>query len=259
MKAIKLLLIFILPLLFSCSNYINKMYRDLDQEQARKSPRRVDQFNRYRNPQINPQGFTQVGKRPLGFQRAQSARRQDPYRPPQTRRSYRPQQEVKKRYTSNDLLDAGRNTSSLWAGKGKGKHLFTEQEEKKHGDIILINIQKALKNDVTLELKRAFPEMPTAKKKDEKDKDKAKKDDKAKEAVASKETESSDKVYDRVSSVVIEEINEDHLLVRGQKSVLFKNRKRLVEIQGLISRRDITDEDTINSDNILETSVHILR
>ncbi|OUR92854.1 hypothetical protein A9Q84_20285 [Halobacteriovorax marinus] len=257
MKAIKLLLIFLLPLLFSCSNYINKMYRDLDKDQGRKSPARQDQFNRYRNPQLNPQGHTRVGSKPLNYQRNAYMNSQNRNRLPQTRRSYRPQQQVKKRYTSNDLLDTGRNTSSLWAGKGKGKHLFTEQEEKKHGDIILINVQKALKNDMTLELKRAFPTMARAKKKDNKEADK--KDDKAKEDVAKKETGTTDKVYDRVSSVVIEEINQDHLLIRGQKSVLFKNRKRLVEIQALISRRDITDEDTVNSDNILETSVHVLR
>ncbi|WP_127715668.1 flagellar basal body L-ring protein FlgH [Halobacteriovorax sp. HLS] len=251
MKFTKLLIIISTSLLFSCSNYINKMYNDLDRDQVRRNPPRQDQFQRFRNPTAQNNYHNQLS-RPVA-----NNYQNDRNRPPQVRRNYKPQSSIKKRYTADDLTDTSRNDSSLWAGKGRQKHLFTAQKDKKHGDIILVNVKKTLKNDMTLELKKAFPDYPKVAKAPEKDEKKEQSaqpenDDQAK-------SEKEGKVYDRISSVVIEEINEGHLLLRGQKSVLFKKRKRLVEIQALVSRRDITDSDTIDSDKMLETSVHILR
>ena len=252
MKFTKILIILSTSLLFSCSNYINKMYNDLDKDQVRRNPPRQDQFQRFRNPTAQSNYHNQLN-RPMN-----NAYQANPNRPPQVRRNYRPQTSVKKRYTADDLTDSSRNDSSLWAGKGRQKHLFTAQKDKKHGDIILVNVKKGLKNDMTLELKKAFPDYPKVAKAPDKD---AKKEDTPKEENADEanKNDNEGKVYDRVSSVVIEEINEGHLLLRGQKSVLFKKRKRLVEIQALVSRRDISDSDTIDSDKMLETSVHILR
>jgi flagellar basal body L-ring protein FlgH len=227
------------------------MYRDLDKDQAKRNPQQVDQFQRFRNPTPQNAYHNQMNRPPGQNGYSQRVSNQ----PPQVRRNYRPQNSVKKRYTAADLTDNSQNDSSLWAGKGRQKHLFTAQKDKKHGDIILINVKKDLKNDVTLELKKAFPDFPKAVAKT--DETEEKKTEPAEEAAKPQEDET--KVYDRVSSVVIEEINDDHLLIRGQKSVLFKKRKRLVEIQALVSRRDITDLDTIDSDSMLETSVHILR
>ena len=69
----------------------------------------------------------------------------------------------------------------------------------------------------------------------------------------------TNRVYDRISSVVIEEIDEHHLLIRGRKDVLYKNRKRLIELQALIPKRDLNDNNTINSDSILEQTITVLR
>lgn len=230
------------------------MYNDLDQDQARRQPPQVDKFQRFRNPTPQTAYHNQMNRPPSRNGYSNRGGNQ----PPQVRRDYRPQSSVKKRYTAADLTDNTKNDSSLWAGKGRQKHLFTAQKDKKHGDIVLVNVKKALKNDITLELKKAFPDYPSYAKKTDSKED-AKPEAKAEEAEEAKPKEDETKVYDRVSSVVIEEINDDHLLVRGQKSVLFKKRKRLVEIQALVSRRDISDTDTIDSDNMLETSVHILR
>ncbi len=48
-------------------------------------------------------------------------------------------------------------------------------------------------------------------------------------------------------------------LIKGRKNVLFKNRKRMVEVQALVSRKDIGDNDVINSDAILESNVSVVR
>ena len=67
------------------------------------------------------------------------------------------------------------------------------------------------------------------------------------------------KVHDKISTQVIESVNKDYLLVRGRKEVLFKDAKRYVEIQALVSRKDITDNDTVKSDRILEPKIRVLR
>ncbi len=255
MKYYKLLLILSTALLFSCSNYINKMYSDLDRQEQINNQAPTNNFDRYRNPPSTYRKASDVG-------RVATAAQGQPYynqnNPPPVRRNYRPKQNLRKRYKADDLLDNSSNRASLWAGKGKDRHLFTVLKEKRNGDIVLINVQKVLKNDITLELKRAFPDIPKPTSTD--DKKDGEENKKNEEVADNTEKEmSGNKIYDRVSSVIVEEINEDHLLLRGQKSVLFKQRKRLVEVQALVSRRDITDEDTVNSDNILESSVHILR
>ena len=68
-----------------------------------------------------------------------------------------------------------------------------------------------------------------------------------------------EKIYDRISSVVIEEINRDHFLLKGRKSLIYQDQKRLIEIQSLVSKNDITENGTINSDRIVESNVAVIR
>jgi flagellar basal body L-ring protein FlgH len=119
-----------------------------------------------------------------------------------------------------------------------------------------------------MELKKAFPDNPyeTHASTDSKDA-KDTKDAKPPEAKAVADTKSpagkedglAPDSHDKISSVVVEEINREHLLIKGRKNVLFKNRKRMVEVQALVSRKDIGDDDTISSDVILETNVVVVK
>ena len=68
-----------------------------------------------------------------------------------------------------------------------------------------------------------------------------------------------DDTVGQLSSVVTEEINNSYVIVRGRKEVLFRKRKRLIEIQGLIARKDVSPDDKITSDNFLESSIKIIR
>jgi len=250
-------LIFLIPFLFlintSCSNYVSKMHAELDREQAaldKKRKKKPDTFAQFRK------------KRPrrMDRRRRNSFKRPD-YRVstanqsnvmPSIKRQYRPESYVKRRYKASDLTD-NQHDGSLWSGQGNDNYLFTQNKKKRNGDIILINVYKKLKSEITMELARSTPKPPAPKKDD------AKKDATAAAPEKPKEETTSGKVKDRISSVIIEEINKDHILLRGQKYLLYKNRKRLVEVQALVARRDISDDDAVNSDNILESSVHVIR
>lgn len=252
MKQLRGLLIISFCLLCtSCANYISQMHREFDRADGEPAPVARDKFALYR------QGSKNNGPAPM----LNSAN--NPYIAPNIKRQYEPQDQPKKRFKANDLSDNS-NDGSLWSGaEGKNNFLFTENKDKSNGDIILLKVAGKLKNEITAELKRAFPS-PIEKKKDEGDKKEAAPGKEPASAKNDSEEDSDvdasgDKIYDRVSSVVVEEINQDHLLLRGRKNVLYKNRKRVVEIQALVSRRDILDDDTIHSNKILESQVSVLR
>lgn len=252
------LALLVLPFLFiSCSNYVSKWHNQIDREMAlsnnkyKLGPKNNDNVNLYRRNLPASKRFSQqkaISQSKDKMHSTQFTRNLNP----NVKRQYTPENRVRVR--ANDLTDNG-NEGSLWVGAGQENYLFSRNNSKKSGDIVVIEVQNKLKTDITLELSRAFPEM------------KKKKKDGTPEAAAEKPEEEKEaandtggtKIYDRISSVVIEEINSDHLLLRGRKDVLFKKKKRLVEVQALIARRDVTDSDSVPSSRIIETSVAVLR
>lgn len=252
----KCILLISLMFLTSCASYINRVHKQLDREemkQQRYAPRGAYRNSKNSNFDLYRQGGRKfvTDKRRKRISSSNSR-----YAPPSTKRLYRPAEAVKKRYTAKDLTDNG-NNASLWAQDDN--QLFQKLEQKRNGDIILIEVAGRLKNEITMELKRAFPD--PAKRKKKKDAKKGASEEEKNETAAASPAEApaGNKVHDKISSVVIEEINNDHLLLRGRKHLLYKNRKRLIEIQALVSRKDISDDDSIVSDNILESTVNVLR
>lgn len=254
MKVSHLLLLIAVVNFASCASYIDRMHQELDAQEGVQTAYNPDNFEHFRSP-------NQMAQQNAHPNFAAPAPRQMPrttHMEPMVKRNYRPIEEVKKRYNADDLTDS-QNDASLWAGAGKNNFLFGTVEDKRNGDIVLIQVAGRLKNEITLELKRAFPESiapkpaadgaatPPA-------------DAPAGPAPASADAaKPAEDVYDRISSVIVEHINTDHLLLRGRKHVLYKDHKRLIEVQALVARRDISGDDTVNSDKILETSIVVLR
>lgn len=256
MKLTTLILLSSLTLLTSCSSLIDSIYRDLDRQDRANVDEDADaypdQFDQYRK---NTKRKSSAVYNKPGRDRGEVSTNTQKMVNPDVKRQYQDEKVALKRVTSNDLTDTG-NDGSLWGGGDPNAFLFSTSKNKSSGDIIQINILNKLKNEITLELKRAFPENPY--------------EGKGKEggappapAVASAPAAASaadaGAEQDRISSVVVEEINREHLLIKGRKNVLFKNRKRMVEVQALVSRKDITDDDTVNSDAILESNISVVR
>lgn len=252
MKLKSLFLILSALVLNSCANYISQMHSEFDRADGI-TPQKVEQdkFSMYRR---------QKAMRPRPNPRKMVNSSSNPYVVPAVKRNYK---DENKRYKAKDLADS-QGDGSLWSGvEGRNKFLFTENDEKSHGDIILIKVAGKLKNEITAELKRAFPS-PIKNEKDGEKQEEGKEASKAPASTAAtpeeqKVDDTTDKIYDKISSVVVEEINEDHLLLRGRKNVLYKNRKRVVEVQALVARRDILDDDTVNSNRVIENQVMVVR
>ena len=249
----------ILPLLIilsfvSCSNYVNNLHRQIDREEKiargdtdhgmrnHYAPYK-SRFNRAddKRPVTDPRTFS-MGD---GGSSAQ-------LKPP-VKREYHPQ-----RYKADDFVDSD-SGGSLWANQGSTSSLFTYQNDKHTGDMVIINVLENLRNQISAELKRMFPDRP--KKPSEMAKGEAKSPAGQAPAANSpaREEEMDMKIYDKISGTVMEEISKDYILLRGRKDVIFKKEKKSIEVQGLVSRKDIMENDYVNSDRLLDSRVFILR
>jgi flagellar basal body L-ring protein FlgH len=157
----------------------------------------------------------------------------------------------KQRYQASDLVD-NQSDGSLWSGKNSESFLFVNNTLKRQGDIVIIEVKKQLKEKIQSELKRAFPDQ------------KAKKTKKAEETPAPEAAntntqENPEKVYDKISTTVIEQMSQDYLLVRGRKEIMYKKFKRYFEIQAIVSQKDITSRDAVPSVKLLEPRINVLR
>lgn len=246
MKAIPL---FLLLALVSCANYVNQVHRQIDREERQATKGDDLEKDRYAPYRERNRFRTDDDRRPIKDPKTYSLGTGPAMRPP-VKREYRPQ-----RYQANDFVDSD-NSGSLWANQGSSSSLFTYQNDKRTGDMVIINVLENLRNQISAELKRTFPDKPRRPKEGE-----APVAEKpgTPAAAQSAENEMDMKVYDKISGTVMEEISKDYILLRGRKEVIFKKEKRSIEVQALVSRKDIMENDYVNSDKLLESRVYILR
>ena len=251
MKSFVLILLFFVT---SCANYVNSIHRQIDREekygQAEDRPSR-DRFSPYRE---RDRFRTGNDKRPIKNPKTFSLGTDPSVRPP-VKREYRPQ-----RYQAEDFVDNESN-GSLWANQGSSASLFTYQNDKRMGDIVIINVLENLRNQISSELKRTFPDKPRRSGKEVSKN--GENDTKGTQPAAANSLNNQDnemdmKIYDKISGTVMEEISKDYILLRGRKEVIFKKEKRSIEVQALVSRKDIMENDYVNSDKLLESRVFIL-
>jgi flagellar L-ring protein precursor FlgH len=249
-----------LLLLTSCSSFVEGMYRDLDRqdrtsadEEYDNSIASTDKFDQFRKKRRTSSEYNRPGRN------KEITTNSEKLVNPGVKRQYQDEKVALKRTTAIDLTDNG-SDGSLWSGSDPNAFLFSTSRSKNSGDIVQINVLAKLRNEITMELKRAFPDNPydvKAKAENEVAKGPSPASTPAKDAGA--EIPADGGAQDKISGVVVEEINREHLLIKGRKNVLFKNRKRMVEVQALVSRKDITDDDAVSSDAILESNVTVVR
>jgi flagellar basal body L-ring protein FlgH len=233
---------------------VDSFHRQIDrQERAQKGePSRptsngVSDYQRYKT-----KWDTNQDRRPIQNPLTYSLGRPSGRVEPTVKRNYQPQ-----RYKASDFRDHD-DSGSLWANQGASASLFTTTNDKRVGDIVVLNVLEDLRNQISNELKSHFPEKKKAK------------DDKtppptntpaplAGAAPAAGDGEMDMKVYDKISGTIVEELNKDYLLVRGRKEVIHRKEKRSIEVQALVSRKDIMENDYVNSDRLLESKVFVLR
>jgi flagellar L-ring protein FlgH len=153
-----------------------------------------------------------------------------------------------KRYIADDFKDKS-NNSSLWVGNGKENFFSTGGVRKEKGDLVTINVYTKLKEQISGELSRFYPSEnssnETAKSKPEKR--------------PTGPSDSSSEIQDKVSVVVTKEVRDNHLILIGRKQIIYNENRHLVEVQALVHRKDITTDDTLNSNKIIQSTIKVLR
>lgn len=246
---------FLMALLFfitGCASYVNGIHKQIDREEARNDPRNSsnDPYSSYREQGIKR---TRADRRPVQHPNSLSNLNPTNDMPPPVKRDYR----SNGRTSADDFVDDG-TSGSLWVN-APGGSLFTTDVTKRVGDIVIVNVLDSLRGQISSELKRAFPQPPPKKPAAAGAATAATTPAPAAPEPTDKGDELETKVYDKISGVVAEEINKDYFLLRGKKEVVFRKEKRFIEVQALVARKDIADNDTINSDKLLESRVIILR
>lgn len=263
MKLTTLLFLSSLTLLTSCSSFIDNIYRDLDRQDRTALDDEggyPDQFDQYRkNTKRKTSSVYNKPGRNRGPATEDVTTDTQKVVNPSVKRQYQDERVALKRVTANDLTDTG-NDGSLWGGGDPNDFLFSTSKNKSSGDIIQINVLAKLRNEITMELRRAYPDNPyDQQQKAGKEPASTPATPAAGAAAAADPANAGAADQDRISGVVVEEINRNHLLIKGRKNVLYKSRKRMVEVQALVSRKDIADDDTVNSDAILESNISVVR
>lgn len=236
--------LFLICLLFltSCASYVDGLHRQISAAEKAQQMRRysnagnANNFKGDKRPILNPVTLQGSVPNTSNFSNL----------PPQTERDY--EGSNRRRYTANDFRDND-PTGSLWKEKNSDSFLFISNTNKKEGDIVIIEVMSKLKIEITNELKRAFPPPPKKSKEPEKDEEEENPVD---------ENDQS-KIYDKISTQVMENVNKEYLLIKGRKEVIFRKTKRYIEVSAIVSSKDIRDDNTISSVKLLEPKVSILR
>src|SRR5665647_2381180 len=145
-------ILYLLLFLCSCSNYVNNVHRQLDRDekvgQKKTAPRGMDRFTPYRErDRMRPEDDKRPIKNPMTYSLGNGPAGQ--VMPP-VKREYRPQ-----RHNAKDFVDA-ESDGSLWANQGSSSSLFTYQNDKHTGDMVIINVLENLRNQISAELKRCL-------------------------------------------------------------------------------------------------------
>lgn len=224
--------IIILTLLNSCSSYIKSLHAEFDKNNNN-NVNKLKNWNRYKH-NIKT---TANNKKNL----------------PLIKKRYIPVEESRKRHKASDFTDNS-DGKSLWTNKdGEVTFLYHNNVKKKSGDLIVLLVGVNLKNAITAELRRVFPNNAINAKSKNKNPVVKQKREKTELASVGK------KVYDKITTIVIDEINRNHIVIKGRKFLQYQNKKHLVEIQALIGRNDIESNDTVFSDKIIEKNIIVQR
>ena len=71
--------------------------------------------------------------------------------------------------------------------------------------------------------------------------------------------EKNDNIQEKISSIIIDEITDDHIIITGQKQLVYRNKKRTIQVDALVARKNIDENDIIQSDNFLDFKIKVVK
>ena len=238
-------------LMSSCSSFINNYHQSFRKEEQNKYARRMyynDQrkFNNGSKNKIrDPKTLRYLSQSGINPNLSNEEKSRDNY--------------LNMRSKKKDLVDNDKNLS-LWNGNNRESFLFVTNNLKSRGDIVIINVEDNLDKKIESEIRSTLPKKrPNSKSANKQTQPKPPAKNNPQSSTAQKGQPSRQKIVSKISTQVINEINNEYLLVRGRKEVGLEGVKRYIEFQGLISQKDIDSQDVVLSNKVLEPKVDVLK
>ncbi len=160
--------------------------------------------------------------------------------------NYKKKMNLKKRTTAVDMIDTSKD-GSLWSGVGQKNYFFSNNNNRSLNDIIVIDISKELYGEILSKIDAVTI------------KEKSNTEEMDKEIKPKKEEKEEKLKETKLTSIIVDKVNETHYVLKGEKEIIYKKNIHLIELQGLVRKKDITFEDTITSNKILEYNVKVLK
>jgi flagellar basal body L-ring protein FlgH len=256
--------IFVLLLLESCAQFVEKIHQQIDYDsgEAKSNTAENSPYGKLKTkksdviPIKDPITYTLTGEEST------------------ENMNYAPVK-MEKRFKAADFTDT-EPSGSLWAAYDDSTSFFSTGSIKQKGEIVVIDVMESLKNTISKELRGKYPlksalasqnivtlandknrapaSQPSATGPASAEAEQGKEKEKEKE-----DKEEADIIYDKITTKIFSEVDKDHSLIKGRKEVYFRNRKRLVEIQAIVKKADIDSGSRIKSDSIIESKVTVLQ
>ncbi len=262
--------------LCSCASYVNHMHKKFDEYDKKQEETKKD----YQEDEKKPLAYCKKDHLPyksnLNITKLLSKYKESKsthYHSRQDKsylknhKQHKEDKKTKQRYKARDLSDND-DHRSLWINnqdQNQVNYLFTKNETKQVGDIVLIHVYNKFKNEITQELKRIFPKKKKIKKTPKSPENSTQETSLTSSTVSPEEKGKEEKeihnnnVKDKISGIIFDEIKNNHLLIKGRKQIFYSNRKRTIEVQALVARNAVNDSDVIKSDDFLDFSIEVVK
>lgn len=173
------------------------------------------------------------------------------------------------RLTADDFVDNDFTENSLWNPQGQKNFLFTQNKERAPGDLLLVAVDRNLRREIQYQLWLTLPpEQRRRRKKRPPPKDdkeasqqanQQQEDDRDAAAEEAQRSLASGPEDDYLKSEIVE--NEGNGLIRllGHKRVIYRGRRRTVEVVALARDRDIDNNDMMKAEKFIDAKVRVIR
>lgn len=174
-----------------------------------------------------------------------------------------------------DFQDKQAQENSLWDAQGQTNYLFTNNRRRETGDLITVDVEKALRREIQYKLWQTLPpeeRMPhkpasedgtstadgSPKKPAEPVKSAAEKGkDAAEEAAKANVTPGKDD--DLLRMEVVENMDNGMVRVSGQKRVIYHSVAHSVQVTALVNAKDIDDQNHLKSSSFLDMQTQVVQ
>jgi hypothetical protein len=283
-------LVGVLSLLSGCSGMLDSLREE--SEEAEREAQREEAFNNLSEKPRRARGLSANSTESYGSpsqrrrknnfdddgfdSRAAAIRERNESDPDAAEPEIRPE---RRRYSRSDFVDGNTAENSLWNSQGQNNFYFSQNNRFDNGDLVIINVDRALKREIQYALWKSLPaEQRRIQKKRSPASGDGKGDDAAKKKAAEQATAKSseqderdaaeeaaksslgaEKDGDLIRMEIVENLGNGLVRLMGEKRVIYRGRPKFVEVSALVRGNEIDGQSRANSKSFLDMRTRVIQ